>query len=125
MKLTKSGKLSIKLPPQLREPLILAAQQRLYYENEDLEHYSFFLLHEALQRLQDVRRNRIQFRLSEFFILVTPQTMQYLDEPTQILIRDAIEERSKGTKVDMAKMEDPEAVAILRESFLQGGKTNS
>lgn len=117
MRLTKSGKLSIKLSPLLREPLILAAQQRLFYENEDLEHYSFFLLHEALQRLQNISTNRIQLRLSEFFILITPQTMQYLDEPTQILIRDAIEERSKGTRVDLAKMEDPEAVAVLRAYF--------
>ncbi|PHN07823.1 hypothetical protein [Flavilitoribacter nigricans] len=119
MKITKTGKISIKLPPILREPLILAAQQRLYYENEDLEHYSFFLLHETLQRLQRVSTNRIQFRFSEFFILLTPQTMQYLDEPTQILIRDAIEERSKGTRLDIAQMDDPDHVRALREHFLR------
>ena len=118
MKITKTGKLSIKLPPPLREPLILAARQRLFYENEDLEHYSFFLLHEALQRLQNVSTNRIQFRFSEFFILLTPQTMQYLDEPTQILIRDAIEERAKGTRLDLAQMENPEQMAALRAHFL-------
>ena len=118
MKITKTGKLSIKLPPKLREPLILAARQRLFYENEDLEHYSFFLLHEAVQRLQSVSVNRIQFRFSEFFILLTPQTMQYLDEPTQILIRDAIEERSKGTRMDISKMDDPKQVGALRDFFM-------
>lgn len=117
MKLTKTGKLSIKLPPKLREPLILAAQQRLYYENEDLEHFSFFLLHEALQRMESVSTNAIQFRLSEFFILLTPQTMQYLDEPTQILIRDAIEAKSKGTRVDISKMDDPDQIGTLRDFF--------
>ncbi|MCB0632089.1 MAG: hypothetical protein KDD15_20225 [Lewinella sp.] len=119
MKLTKSGKISIKLPPELRQPLILAARQRLYFENDELDHYSFFLLYETLQRLQSVSTKRIQLRFSEFFILITPQTMQYLDEPTQLLIRDAIEERSKGTRLDISRMDDPQHVALIREHFLE------
>lgn len=94
MKITKSGKISFKLPAALRQPLEMAARQRLYFEGDDLDHHAFYLLHEAIISLQENPGQRVRLRTSEFFILFEAATMQYLDEPTQILLRQAVETKA-------------------------------
>jgi len=83
-KLLKSGKIAIKLSPEAQSILRRAVQIRL--EMDELPHYLEYLLQEALERLQG---DQCKLRKSEFFALFQEDNMIYIDEPTQLLLRDA------------------------------------
>lgn len=83
-KLLKSGKIAVKLSPETQVILRRAVQIRL--EMDELPHYLEYLLLEAQEKLQG---DPCKFRKSEFFALFHEATMIYLDEPTQLLLRDA------------------------------------
>ena len=66
--------------------LRLAVQQRLHFdESPDYLHY---LLEEALDKLEG---DSCKLRKSEFFALFQEATMRYIDLPTQMLIRQAVQ----------------------------------
>ena len=66
--------------------LRLAVQQRLHFD--ELPDYLYYLLEETLEKLE---RERCKLRKSEFFALFQEDTMQYVDLPTQLLIRQAVQ----------------------------------
>ena len=87
-KLLKNGKVSLKLHPDEVEVLILALKQAI--EFDELELYYAFLLEEALEKLENGQDGEaVRLRKSELFALFDAAVMQYLDTPTQILIREA------------------------------------
>lgn len=83
-KLLKSGKIAVKLSPETQAILRRAVQVRL--EMDKLPHYLEYLLQEAQEKLQG---EHCKFRKSEFFALFQEDNMIYIDEPTQLLLRDA------------------------------------
>ncbi len=87
-KLLKNGKVSLKLHPEEAEALILALKQAV--EFDELEVYLAFLLEEAQEKLENgLDGSPVRLRKSELFALFDAAVMQYLDTPTQILIRGA------------------------------------
>lgn len=80
----KSGKIALKLGDETMIILRLAVQQRLYFE--ELPEYLYFLLEEALEKLEG---DSCKLQKSEFFAIFQEATMQYIDLPTQLLIREA------------------------------------
>lgn len=83
-KLLKSGKIAVKLSFETRSILFRAIQIRI--EMDNLPNYLEYLLREAQEKLQN---EQCKFRKSEFFALFHARTLIYLDEPTQLLVRDA------------------------------------
>ena len=82
----KSGKIAVKLSEETMSILRLAIQQRLHFdESPDYLHY---LLEEALDKLVG---DSCKLRKSEFFALFEEATMRYIDLPTQLLIRQAVQ----------------------------------
>ncbi len=80
----KNGKITVKLSPDTQLAILKAIQIRL--EMDDLPHYLDYLLQEAMEKLQG---ESCKLRKSEFFALFHPDNMIYIDEPTQLLIREA------------------------------------
>lgn len=85
-RLLKSGKIAVKIGKETMEVLRLAVQQRLHFES--LPDHLHYLLEEALERLEG---KTCKLRKSEFFAVFQEETMQYVDIPTQLLIRQAVE----------------------------------
>ncbi len=82
----KNGKISVKLPRDTQVAVVKAIQIRL--ELDELPHYLEYLLQEAVEKLQG---ESCQLRKSEFFALFHPDNMIYIDDPTQLLIREAVQ----------------------------------
>ncbi len=82
----KSGKIAVKLSEETMSILRLALQQRLHFdESPDYLHY---LLEETLDKLVG---DSCKLRKSEFFALFQEASMRYIDLPTQLLIRQAVQ----------------------------------
>ncbi len=82
-----SGKLSFKVDPPILEVVILATRQRIAFE--ELPEYLHYLLEEVVEKLEH-KTGRISLRKSEFFALFDPAIAAYLDEPTQIVLKQQI-----------------------------------
>lgn len=82
----KNGKITVKLSPDTQVAILKAIQIRL--EMDELPHYLEYLLQEAMEKLQG---EACKLRKSEFFALFHPDNMIYIDEPTQLLIREAVQ----------------------------------
>jgi len=91
VKMLKNGKISFRMEADLRELVSMAIRARLFFDREDLEDYLYFLLDETLQRIEKADGDRVQLRRSEYLAVFHPDIMQYLDEPVQWMIRQAIE----------------------------------
>ncbi len=89
-KLLKNGKISFRLHQEEAEAAALAIKQAIEFDSLDLFHQC--LLEETLEKLESgCEGGPIRLRRSEFFALCNLTVMQYLDAPTQILIRGAVE----------------------------------
>lgn len=82
----KSGKIAVKLAPDTLGIIRQAVQIRL--ELDELPDYLQFLLEEAKAKLEG---EKCTLRKSEFFALFHNDTMQYIDIPTQMIIREAVQ----------------------------------
>lgn len=87
-KVLSNGKLSFKLDPATIEIVILATMQRM--EFDDLPEYLYYLLKETIEKMIRAGQGRISLRKSEFFALFDPAIANYLDEPTQMILKQAI-----------------------------------
>lgn len=88
-KITKDGKISLKLDRALWGILERALERRIYRKGFELELFAWFLLKELLQKIQ-LSGEVVRFRKSEFFALFHEDTMENIDEPTQIILKDFI-----------------------------------
>ena len=82
----KSGKIAVKLSPETIQILRKAVRIRL--ELDEQPNYLECLLEEACAKLEG---EKCTFRKSEFFALFHADTMQYIDIPTQMIIRAAVQ----------------------------------
>ena len=89
-KITKDGRVALKLDSAMWEVLESALERRMFRYGFDLEVSSWFLLKEILQKLQLKSGEVLRFRKSEFFALFHEHTMENIDEPTQILLKEFI-----------------------------------
>lgn len=90
IKTTKDGSISLKMEQPLWSVLEKAVQKRLLEDGMEMEFYLWCLLKEVLQKMQLLDGATLKFRRSEFFALFDEATMQWVDEPTQILLREFI-----------------------------------
>lgn len=86
-KVLKNGKLSFKLPMDLREFVMGAITRRLVNEKDFIDHHTYFALYEALYRIQvQLHEKRISLMCSHFYVVFCSDTMRYVGADTQILI---------------------------------------
>lgn len=91
-KITADGKISVKLPEDEWLTIEKALRKRIALtKNNEIEDYLWFLLEEVLNRLEQRRKTAMQFRCSEFFALFCPDTFQWVDQPTAMIIDDLFE----------------------------------
>ena len=90
IKITKDGAFSLKMERALWAVLERSIQERLLEDGLDMEPYLWCLLKEVLQKIQLLDGATLKLRRSEFFALFDEATMQWVDEPTQILLREFI-----------------------------------
>lgn len=86
----KKGKFSVKLDGEYWTVFLNAIQYRLHFEQEDLPLYLWSLLTELYQKIDQTNSNTISLRGSEFYSLFDPELMKYIDEATQILLKQAL-----------------------------------
>lgn len=82
----KSGKIAVKLSPDTIQ--ILRKAVRIRIELDQQPNYLEFLLEEAYAKLEG---EKCSFRKSEYFALFHQDTMRYIDIPTQMIIREAVQ----------------------------------
>ena len=90
IKITKDGAFSLKMERPLWDVLEQSIQKRILEDGFDMEPYLWCLLKEVLQKIQLLNGATLKLRRSEFFALFDEATMQWVDEPTQILLREFI-----------------------------------
>ena len=90
IKITKDGAFSLKMEWPLWEVLEKALQKRILEDGLGMEFYLWCLLKEILQKIQLNDSASLKLRRSEFFALFDESTMRWVDEPTQILLREFI-----------------------------------
>ena len=90
IKITKDGAFSLKMERPLWDVVEQAIQKRLLEDGMEMEFYLWCLLKEILQKVQLLDGATLKLRRSEFFALFDEATMQWVDEPTQILLREFI-----------------------------------
>ena len=90
IKTTKDGSISLKMEQPLWSVLEKAVQKRLLEDGMEMEFFLWCLLKEILQKVQLLNGATLKLRRSEFFALFDEATMQWVDEPTQILLREFI-----------------------------------
>lgn len=104
----KSGRIAVKLGKETMEILRLAVQQRMHFE--ELPDHLHYLLEEALERLEG---KSCKLRKSEFFAVFQEETMRYVDVPTQLLIRQAVElEHKVGFPIVLPNLTEEENIPI-------------
>ncbi len=105
----KSGKLKLKIGPDEGHVLKMAIKQALEFDGQDIPDYLYYLLIEVLDKIEN---DKWTFRKSEFFALASPTVMNYVDIPTQSLLRQAfeIEENNKHSRLPEAQ------IHVLNES---------
>lgn len=95
LKPLQDGKLSFFLPADLVQLLIQAAHRRIQNEKDELEHSTYFALLEVHSRLlRQVHKKRISLLCSHFYTIFSNETMVYIDEGTQNLIRSYLQDLS-------------------------------
>lgn len=93
MKELKGGKMSLKLSGEILDVVIMALDSCLVFDKEDLEHYYFYLVQELnlkLRQHRDQGGGRIALRKSELFAMLEYPVMQYMDDPTQVLLYELV-----------------------------------
>ena len=90
VKTTKDGAVSLKMEQPLWEVLERALQKRILEDGLEMDFPLWCLLKEILQKLQLLDGATLKLRRSEFFALFDEGTMQWVDEPTQVLLREFI-----------------------------------
>lgn len=108
----KSGKIAVKLSTDTQLAIIKAIRIRL--EMDELPHYLEYLLQEALEKLQG---ESCKLRKSEFFALFHPDNMIYIDEPTQLIIRDTVQLESQPSPVMIPTASTPFIAPTLYENI--------
>lgn len=93
IKETKDGRLSFRLPDDLKQIITLAINYRIKYDL--VPEYLYHLLDEAKTALR--KEGKIRMRKSEFFAVFHPEQMRYIEEPTMLLIKEHIGELSSPT----------------------------
>lgn len=88
-KITKDGRVSMKLEPELWRILEFALEMRIYRDGLEMEASTWFLLKETIQKIQ-VSEAVVRFRKSEFFALFHEDTMDSIDGPTQLILKEFI-----------------------------------
>ena len=88
IKETKDGKLSFRLPDDLKQIIILAINYRL--KHDLVPEYLYHLLQEAITTLK--KDGKLRMRKSEFFAVFHPEQMRYFETSTITLIRAHIGE---------------------------------
>jgi hypothetical protein len=83
IKETKDGRLSFRLPDDLKQIITLAINYRL--KNDLVPEYLHHLLNEAKTALR--KEGKIRMRKSEFFAVFHPEQMRYFENSTITLIR--------------------------------------
>lgn len=86
VRILKNGKISFSLEQDLRNVVAMAIRAALYYDKDDFPTYLYYLLEEVVTKL-DRPEERLQLRRSEFFAVFDQVVMQYIDEPTQHILR--------------------------------------
>lgn len=88
IKETKGGKLSFRLPDDLKEIIIMAINYRI--KHDLVPEYLHHLLEEAKVALS--KEGKLSMRKSEFFAVFHPEQMRYFENSTITLIRAHIGE---------------------------------
>ncbi len=104
-----SGKLKLKIGAEEGHVLKMAIHQAIEFDGPDLPDYLYYLLIELLEKME---KDKWSFRKSEFFALASPIVMNYVDIPTQTVLRQAFEIKEK-TKASPL----PEAPIQLIDEF--------
>lgn len=89
MKALKNGMIGLKLSEELIEVLKQAINQAIWYDQDDLPEYLYFLLLEVQEKLHD-SDGKLKLRKSEFFALFSSWSLRYIDDPTQVLMKEKI-----------------------------------
>lgn len=92
LKICKDMSFSIRMECHLWAVLEKSVQKRILEEGLEMEPYLWFLLKEILEKIQMLDGGgTLKIRRSEFFALFDEGTIQWVDEPTQILLNNLIE----------------------------------
>ena len=94
-KLTKDGKLSIKLPEDEWLVVEQALRTRINLVS-NIEIPLWFLLQETLEKLESRSKLTLKFRNSEFFALFCQDTFLYINDGTAVLIESTFEQIRKN-----------------------------
>lgn len=89
VKILKDGRISLALSEEMIDILSIAINQALFYDEQDLPEYLYYLLYEIREKLQDAH-GRLKLRRSEFFALFSSWNIRYIDDPTQILLKEKV-----------------------------------
>ena len=90
MKITKDGAFSLKMEKPLWDVMERSVQKRILEDGLDMEAYLWCLLKEVLEKVHLLDGTTLKLRRSEFFALFDEDTIQWVDEPTQILLQEFI-----------------------------------
>ena len=82
-KLTKEGKISLVLPEDLKDIIILSIRYRLDFD--EVPEYLYHLLQETIASLS--KAGKTKMRKSEFFAVFHPEQMRYMETSTMHLIK--------------------------------------
>lgn len=94
-KVTKDGKISVKLPLDEWEIILLALRARMT-ESSVIDAVSFFLLEETALKLYSKKGQKtIRFRKSEFFVLFDKDTFSHIKYDTYLIVNTAFEKLRK------------------------------
>lgn len=95
IKQRKNGSYSVKLDAELWLLTFFALQNRLQYDYKQMPAFEYWLLEEVEEKLGNHTSGILVLKKSEVFVLFHPDTMRYLEESTQILIKEALNPLSK------------------------------
>ena len=93
-KVTKDGKLSVKLPEDEWRVVEQALRTRINLAS-DMEITLWFLLQETLEKLESRSKMTLKFRNSEFFALFCQDTFLHINSNTAVLIESTFEQIRK------------------------------
>lgn len=104
LKPLQDGKLSFIMPEDLREVLIKALHHRVQNEKDSLEHHTYFGLLEVHSRMvKQIDKKRTSLLCSHFYVLFSAETMAYVNESTQNLIRAHLHDMNDSSPLRLNK----------------------
>lgn len=85
----QSGKIAFSLKQDERQIILLAVRQAVYFDAGEMPPALYWLLIESLSELEKENKH-ISLRKSEFFAVFSEVVMQYVDIPTQLILKQAV-----------------------------------